>query len=202
MPLADMLANTVGILLFILAFTVLASGGAMVLKRLPRERTDSDQKSLLFLVRPDGIYAANDALMKSARESADSDVTPAPATSPAPKIQDAAFTYESSTRMIQVGNGQIMLSPKLTLTPRPHGGVRVDRVVQEPKGAVARALSAHKPSDYFVYCLVEKEAISEFQAFREHVTQTYHYSVGWSPHDTGTSIIIGNSSGGTTMAPQ
>ena len=47
-PLADMLSNTVGIMLFILAFTVLVSGGVSVIKRLPMER-QTDAKPLCFV---------------------------------------------------------------------------------------------------------------------------------------------------------
>ncbi len=47
-PMADMLTNTVGVVLFILIFTVLTAGGAVLTKRLPMEHT-TDAKPLGFL---------------------------------------------------------------------------------------------------------------------------------------------------------
>ena len=41
-PLADMLTNTVGIMVFILIFTVLTAGGATLLRRLPIEHPEPD----------------------------------------------------------------------------------------------------------------------------------------------------------------
>jgi hypothetical protein len=47
-PMADMLTNTVGVVLFILIFTVLTAGGAIVAKRLPMEReTKAEPMALL-----------------------------------------------------------------------------------------------------------------------------------------------------------
>ena len=42
-PMADMLSNTVGIMIFILAFTVLQTGGVLIPKRLPMERKTDQQ---------------------------------------------------------------------------------------------------------------------------------------------------------------
>ena len=47
-PLADMLTNTVGILVFILIFTVLTAGGAVVAKRLPMEHS-TKQSDVTFI---------------------------------------------------------------------------------------------------------------------------------------------------------
>src|SRR5262249_16767429 len=58
-PLADMLTNTVGIMVFILIFTVLTAGGAVVVKRLPMERT-SDAKPVHFVCAKGRIRPLNE----------------------------------------------------------------------------------------------------------------------------------------------
>lgn len=47
-PMADMLTNTVGVVLFILIFTVLTAGGAILPKQLPMER-HTKAKPMFFL---------------------------------------------------------------------------------------------------------------------------------------------------------
>jgi hypothetical protein len=55
-PLADMLTNTVGIMVFILIFTVLTAGGAMVAKRLPMEREARVEDPKYYVCQGNRIY--------------------------------------------------------------------------------------------------------------------------------------------------
>ncbi len=201
-PLADMLANTVGIMLFILAFTVLASGGAMVTKRLPREHVQENQRSLMFLIRSDGIFPVDDVRLAQASKPANLSSAFNNSNDRDAVTSDAFFTYKTSVSFVRGSGDQILISPRVTLTPTSGGGVPVEKAIRDNGGVIARMLADHKPSEHFVYCLVEKAAISSFQAFREWVTQRWSYGVGWSPHDEGSAIVIGSSGGGTTMAPQ
>jgi hypothetical protein len=47
-PLADMLSNTVGIMLFILIFVVLTAGGATIIRYFPYEKESSNSAIYLF----------------------------------------------------------------------------------------------------------------------------------------------------------
>ena len=51
-PMADMLTNTVGVVLFILIFTVLTAGAAVVINELASRR---ETDYALFAVRPSGF---------------------------------------------------------------------------------------------------------------------------------------------------
>jgi hypothetical protein len=55
-PLADMLTNTVGIMVFILIFTVLTAGGAMVAKRLPMEREARVEGARYYVCQGNRLY--------------------------------------------------------------------------------------------------------------------------------------------------
>lgn len=55
-PLADMLTNTVGIVVFILIFTVLTTNGAMVTTRLPIEREVNIDATKYYICANGNIY--------------------------------------------------------------------------------------------------------------------------------------------------
>ena len=61
-PLADMLTNTVGILVFILIFTVLTAGGAVIAKRLPVEHA-TKKSHVTFICWSNRLYPFPEELL-------------------------------------------------------------------------------------------------------------------------------------------
>ena len=62
-PLADMLTNTVGISVFILIFTVLTAGGAIIAKRFPMEHS-TKKSDVTYICWGDRLYPLPDELIE------------------------------------------------------------------------------------------------------------------------------------------
>lgn len=62
-PLADMLTNTVGIVVFILIFTVLTAGGVVIAKRLPMEHP-TEAEPAWFVCRNGRVFPMRHDLME------------------------------------------------------------------------------------------------------------------------------------------
>lgn len=159
-PLADMLTNTVGIMLFILIFTVLATSTAAVGKYLPHEHTST--KDPLMIVCANGrIYpvdyyehAREAYLGPISRQLSWSDLVSAGRR----KITDRYFDMESSLyhqdppRFL---NGSQREIPALVVfgTPKPDGGEDLDVVVHET-GEFAALLKGTDASSRMVFFFV------------------------------------------------
>lgn len=199
-PLADMLTNTVGIMLFILAFTVLASGGAVIAKRLPMERK-TEAKPIHFVCVGQKLLPLNMDLAEDF-------------TKPLGKP-----TFDTVERWVREFNNRKLSDDFFDITGEGEvlgGGFfstqkRVDLTLQfEPKSGKGEAreqltnstslfssiLSTNNNAERFVYFMVYPDSIEVFQAARAVASQRYSMRAGWTPVRQGKPIGLSLTSSG------
>lgn len=64
-PFADLLSNSVGIIIFVLAFTVLQSAGGVVPMKLPIEHSEQGSSSVIYVCSNQRLLPLNTELTKS-----------------------------------------------------------------------------------------------------------------------------------------
>jgi hypothetical protein len=186
-PLADMLTNTVGIVVFILIFTVLTAGGAVVAKRLPMERA-SDKKALWFLCTKGRVLP-----MPADRAFVDKFVEPLLKL----KLKDQIQMFNDRTledKYFTVKGEADGFSFALTYNPKLSTGDTVDNI-ERANSALARTLAKYSSSKYFAYFYVADDSIDAFVKARLVTTQA-GFGYGWAPAKHGQPIRLGLGSGG------
>lgn len=200
-PLADMLTNTVGIVVFILIFTVLATGGAMVTKRLPMERA-SEAQPVRFLcvngrVLPLDLETLVDKFLAPLGE---------------PKAQTASDflrwrnSFNSHTledTYFQVLGKSDMYSIDLEFSPRPNVGDLLEDL-EQPYSVLRQTLIKYTSSQRFAYFIVADDSIEVFVKARQIATKELGYGYGWRPTERNQpyQVSLGGSGGGFLPSPQ
>jgi hypothetical protein len=207
-PLADMMTNTVGIVLFILIFTVLATAGAVVEKQFPMER-ETQARPLYFLCAGNRIIvseagALTDEFMDgieqvksfaqiqswigrfNARRITKPDVT-------VTGIAVPSFEESSDNRAFKP-----LLA--VVITPVVDAGESVGDLLS-PTSRFRRLVSEYDPADRYFAFLVRPDSIEIFQVARGLVGGS-GFAVGWSPLAADDPIRFSFSGGGTQLRPQ
>lgn len=191
-PLADMLTNTVGIMVFILIFTVLTAGGAVIAKRLPMEHTSS-KRDITVICANDRVYILPDALV-------DRFLNPLGK----PELSRsgfAAFVEKFKGQVVEndnlklTGEGELIEDPfttRLDLTvvcnPKAAGGLTAGDL-KSPDGPLAAMLRESDPEKQFVMFLVLPDSIEAFRAARD-VAAGMNFATGWSPQRPNEPIRL------------
>jgi hypothetical protein len=176
-PLADMLANTVGIILFILIFTVLTAGGVMIAKRLPIERS-TKKKPLMIVCAGNQIYPMTEVENRFLKPLGDPEKFSIESwlkRFEQQRIEDEFFTLTG-----EVTEGVTSRSVVLVATPQPGRGESASSI-RSQTSAFRRVLKEHSADEWFVYFLVRPDSVDAFAAARAMGTEEFNYSVGWNP---------------------
>jgi hypothetical protein len=199
-PLADMLTNTVGIMLFILAFTVLASGGAVIAKRLPMERK-TKAKPIHFVcsgqrLLPLDFEFAGDftkPLGKPTYDTAERWVREFNNR----KLSNDFFEVTGEGEVLGGGffNTQKRLDLTLQFQPKPGKGETKEELTNATSLFLS-ILSTNNNAERFVYFMVYPDSIEVFQAARNCASQRYSMRAGWTPVRQGKSIGLSLTSSG------
>lgn len=207
-PLADMLSNLVGILLFILIFTVLTTGGVVVPKRLPMEHK-TDAKRLDFVcINNHLLHLDTDKLIKQFVE-------------PLGKLQSynqvKAWVKKFNTRQIEdeyfivKGEGeahfldlgfqkQAEVDLSLQFTPREGKGDTITDM-KHLNSFFLKTLAVHDSKSHFVYFLVHQDCLDIFTLARTLAIER-NFETGWHPFsDDSILISLTNSTSGIMPAP-
>jgi len=207
-PLADMLSNTVGIMLFILAFTVLQTGGVLIPKRLPMERKDKDRKPVFFvccnerLLPLDGDLSdkLSEGLGDPTYETAESWV----ARFNRARAEDDFFTVEPNGEA-RFNRGAFESSVRLALTasyrPKPNAGDTRDGLKTAGSLFDIR-ISTLSKEDRFCYFLVYPDSVELFREARDYAESKFGISSGWSPAIAGEPIKFNLRGGGGGIEPR
>jgi hypothetical protein len=198
-PLADMLTNTVGIVVFILIFTVLTAGGVVLAKRLPLER-QTNAKPLHFfcagnrvlplrvdklsddfldpLGRPTSFYAVDGWVRKVE----------------ARKIEDEYFvvTGKANTFYSSLGFGR-SVSISLSLACEPKVGQGETAAELKQAGSRFRQmLTAAQTSGQFIHFFVRPDSLDVFESARNVATEI-NLGTGWRPMELDKPVRFGQS---------
>ncbi len=164
-PMADMVTNTVGIMLFILIFVSLSAGGTVIAKHLPRERHTNARIVWMFCsggrvieFEPYKLYAAR-------------------------TMQTDAFSLSTTISRRSGGVSKLLL---VHLKP-DHGD---DEAAMKTQGSAFQTLLRNKNGAHdFLFFLVTPDSIPLFREARDEATHA-GFGVGWSPLGQGEPAPI------------
>jgi hypothetical protein len=200
-PLADMLSNTVGVMVFIFIFTVITAGGASVPKRLPMERR-SQLPFVLFLCRGERIYAldaqpAVDRFLAPLGRASLDTVDAWVDSFNHRRVQADSFELagEGTVERRNLGLQQaVSIDVAVIASPvEDRGGTAAD--LRRPGSGLRAFLGRYPPSGHFVFFVVYPDALRVFRAARGAVVDA-GYSTGWSPQTAGEPLRFGFGKGG------
>jgi hypothetical protein len=167
-PMADMLTNTVGVVLFILIFTVLTAGGAVLTKRLPLERP-TKAKPMRFLCVHGRIAPLNDDaaieefLRPMGRSVTDEFVS---------RFKQRHVETPEYVLTGEVGHGLVII-----FHPKPGVGETPNDLAL-PSSHFRAALAAANPRDQYVKFLIMPDGVTAFRAARE-IASNGQFGTGW-----------------------
>ena len=190
-PMADMVTNTVGIMLFILIFVSLSAGGVVVSRHLPRERATHSRPVWLFCSA--GKIVSFDAeglgsqMAKRIGEPSNSVVW-----ARAYSSQRILTSSVEATGQAEAGYGGLRQS--VVSRPRPDRGDD-EAAIKNSASAFQKLLAEKSTSGEFLYFFVSPDSVRLFRAARDLATQ-YGFSVGWTPASPGGPAVISLSGNG------
>jgi hypothetical protein len=197
-PLADMLTNTVGIMLFILAFTLLGTGGASVLKRLPMEQ-ETDAKPLYFLCLADRIlpvdFKDTDRLPQPPPGRMDvDDARDFVRRGNGAEVENEFFTIRQTVRLIYEYGRPSRIVASAEYFPKRDAGI--------PKGDLMRTnltlietLNTNSTNRTFLYFLVQPEGMKLFFKARQ-IGANHGFRSGWGALGSTKNVVVGIIGGG------
>lgn len=204
-PMADMLSSTVGVVIFMLIFTVLAAGGASAIKQLPIERS-TDADAVNFVCMDGRVYAIDPSAIRSFTDRA-GPLEPALQSIEtfnawAKRFGDHKVTTDDATVTGSAGlvpiarQGMLGYSSRASLrfALRPDGGERVADL-GTARSRYEQKLDALERNKHFVHFIVTPDGVDAFNAARELATQR-GLETGWAPHTDREGVSIGILGGG------
>jgi hypothetical protein len=197
-PLADMLTNTVGIMVFILIFTVLATGGVMLAKRLPLEHwTKSDP--IFFLCIDERVIPLDVNLVPQkflrplGRPGTYDEVGSWLERFNARSIENDFFIVRGSGRAHYSG-WSVSLNLTLVYSAKEGKGERA-ACIADSNSLYRRTLQRQSSDSSFVHFIVRPEAIDGLYKARE-IALEMGYGVGWRPLGPEDSVGLSLTGGG------
>jgi hypothetical protein len=186
-PMVDLLSNTVGALVFIMIFTVMAASGVVVLKRLPLEHSSS-AKPANFLCENDRIYPLDHEELHSklmsrwGRPTSLFDVYSWIARYDGIEVEDDHFVARGESRVTYS-----TYSISTLYTPKAGGGYSKHEI-QDPNSAFRRRLAGLNPKLTFAHFFVRPDSIDSFLVARRIATEEMNFGTGWMPLDTSEPL--------------
>jgi hypothetical protein len=185
--MVDLLSNTVGVLVFIMIFTVMAASGVVVMKRLPLEHSSSAEPAN-FLCEKDRIFPVdNDKLgselnRKWGRPTSIFDVYSWIARYDGLEVEDDHFTARGES---SVGYSTYTIS--ILYTPKSGGGYTPEEI-QRPNSAFRQRLADLNTKSKFAHFFVRPDGIESFFAARKIAADEMGLATGWMPLDTNQPL--------------
>ncbi len=193
-PMADMVTNTVGIMLFILIFVSLSAGGVVVARHVPREKHTEARAVWIYCSGGRIAYFDAEGLGKQmADRSGDPSATNAGLW---------AMRYSNQriqTDVVEAAGDAFLesgghLSKSVLIRRRSNRG-EDEAAIKNPDSAFQKLLAEKSRSANFFYFFVDPNSIHVFLAAREQATQA-GFNAGWTPLDVDAPARISLSGGG------
>ena len=204
--MADMLSNTIGIMLFILAFTILQTGGVLIPKRLPMERKIGERHPVYYVCWEQRLIPLDSTLAYKLSEGL-SKPTYYNAKEWVDKFNRACIENEFFTILPEgealFNRGTFENRVRLVLTalykPKSDVGDTID-ALNLGNSFFDKHLHDLQKSESFLYFMVYPDNIDLFRKAREYAKINYGFSCGWGPVSEGEPIRF-NLSGGSGITP-
>ncbi len=206
-PFADLLSNTVGIILFVLAFTIIQSGGVLVPKRLPRERREDERSPLYFLCHENRVIPLDDdltdklfeGLPEPTYDTADSFIRKFNAQ----RAEDEYFVViphgDTNYNSTSWYYSEVSFEITAEFQPKPGAGFTIQEI-QSGKSGFEELLKQVDTAEEFVYFLVSPDEIETFRFARDLVENQYGVNSGWNPKLRGENVKFDLSGSGGVEA--
>jgi hypothetical protein len=193
-----MLTNTVGIMLFILAFTLLGTGGATVPKRLPMEQ-ETDAKPLYFLCLADRIlpvdFRETDRLPQAPQGRMDvDDARDFVRRGNGAEVENEFFTIRQTVRLIYEYGRPSQVRASAEYFPKPNAGIPKGELMR-PNLAFIETLNTKATNQTFLYFMVQPEGMDLFFKARD-IGAKYGFRSGWGPLGSTKNVVVGILGGG------
>jgi hypothetical protein len=205
-PLADMLTNTVGIMLFILAFTLLATSGASALKRLPMEQA-TDAKPLYLLCLADRVlpldFKVTDRLPQAPAGHMDLDEAHAfIRRGDGAEVENEYFRVRQSVRIVFQDGSPDHLLANAEFLPKDGVGIFTNQLLQT-SNQFADLLKTNSPRERFLYFFVTPDGMGLFGKVRD-FGAAHGYRSGWGPLGPKDHVVVGlvGRGGGNRAIPE
>ena len=185
--MVDLLSNTVGALVFIMIFTVMAASGVVVLKRLPLEHS-SKAEPKNFLCEKDRLIALDDVELNArlnrrwGRPYSIFDIYSWIARFDGIEVEDEHFIARGESVVTQRSYGLSVL-----FTPKPNGGFKTE-VIDQSDSPYRQRLSSFNPKTHFVHFFVRPDAIDTFLLARRIAADELGFGTGWMPLEPDQEI--------------
>lgn len=179
-PMVDLLSNTVGALVFIMIFTVMAASGVVVLKRLPLEHSSKAEPRNYLCEKNRIIPLDSDRLdarlrQRWGRPNSIFDIYAWIARFDGIEVEDEHFIARGESTVTRSSYGFSVL-----FTPKPGGGYQTADI--DRAGSPYRQhLSELNPKTHFVHFLVRPDAIDTFFMARRIAADELGFGTGWMP---------------------
>ena len=201
-PLADMLTNIVGIMLFILAFAVLVAGGAVIVRRLPME-TDEEGTPISFVCLSNKLVPINRNLLEEHLQITNLlcdyqfEANALAKRLDGAAAEDAYFRCKGTTEGVISGrtrSGRLVYVPKMTVeySYKPDTGYSTNDLARVGSPLLA-LLATNQPKEKFVYFHVRPDALNTFWLARDLAVKEGFHS-GWMPF-THSNLLFGTGGG-------
>lgn len=197
-PLADMLTNTVGIMLFVLAFTLIGTGGASIPKRLPMEQ-DTDAKPIYFLCLDDRIlpvdFKETERLPQPPAGRMDLDDARAfIKRGDEAEVENQYFTIRQSVSLIYQNGRPSQIRASAEYFPKSDVGVPKAELTRTDL-AFIETLNATPTNQTFLYFLVRPGGMDLFFKARE-IGARRGFRSGWGPIGQTNNVLVSILGGG------
>jgi len=203
-PLADMLTNTVGIMLFILAFTVLTTGGAVIAKRLPLMHK-TEAKALHFLCSSNEITPLDLSMSDKLPEAIGiKDVDGAQVflrKFNVAEVEDDYFVVKGEGEIQYAGGSPRRLALSARFDPKAGKGTPASEI-DKPNSPLMEALRTNSPTERYFHFFVRPDQLQLFYKARD-IAARSNFSCGWFPMGATNPVMVSvNGVGGAASGPQ
>jgi hypothetical protein len=206
-PMADMLTNTVGIMLFILIFASLSAGGAVISKRLPREKPTSASAVWMYCSGGRMVHfepnPLSERMMKNVGKPTFSTATEWARKFSAQTIETDQLQVSGEAKAeFQGGFFQQSVHFDVSIAIRRRENQGDDQAaVMNPDSAFNRLLALKDTKGNFFFFDVDPDSIPLFRAARDKAVKA-GFNVGWSPVEKGEPARIGLTGNGREIKVQ
>jgi hypothetical protein len=193
-PLADMLTNTVGIVVFILIFTVLTAGGAISVRRLPIEHDTDIHSTEYYLCMGGKIYPLRDDTVQKLLKPLQDNAPPSTDSFQAYATRaDGASTQDEFVKVTlkaQYFEDQFRFGVRQSLRfdALPDAGLYAGEV-GDSSGFFRQDLAKYDPKTDAILFFVKPDSIDAFIAARD-LAERQGFAWNWDTEDPATPMTI------------
>jgi hypothetical protein len=179
-PMVDLLSNTVGALVFIMIFTVMAASGVVVLKRLPLEHS-SKAEPINFLCENDRIIPLDNTVLDDklkrrwGRPYSIFDLYSWIARFNGMEVEDEYFIARGESSV-----SYSSYSFSILFIPKPNSGFSKGDLASSTS-SYRRRLAGLNPKTQFVHFFVRPDSIDSFFVGRTIAADELGLGTGWMP---------------------